>query len=510
LSGDHGRSARLLASLVDASEAGAGIARKAVSEAISAGDMQLALRLIQQLPRSALPVEGRLLLAANEIRADRTPRAADLLASGESAELAFLNPFLVAWNAAERRDASRALAAMASVTSGSIMGDAKDEHLALILLKMGRTADAEPYARKAAEAAGGREQRLRFAFADGFLAARDRQRALAIVETSGLDAARARRRIEAGQPTGLAIDTSAKAFSELLLRLAIDLNQLNKSGLPVGLAQIARYVAPDNDGATLLLAVFLESRGRVDDALALLRSARPESVLAGQALDLEVRTLVDSGRGEQALDIARRAASPPGASAGDLARLGDVLAAVGLHQDSASAYARAIALSAGDTAKERWPLYLLQASALEEAGRWPEAKAALSSALALAPDQPLILNFLGYAKLERGEDLDLAEAMIRKASQLAPDDASITDSLGWALYKRGRLDEAIEVLQRAARGDPGQAEIQEHLGDALYRAGRKFEARFAWQAALTTAEDDIAKRVRAKIESGLTPETGAP
>ena len=139
-----------------------------------------------------------------------------------------------------------------------------------------------------------------------------------------------------------------------------------------------------------------------------------------------------------------------------------------------------------------------------------EAKAALASALAMAPNEPLVLNFLGYAKLQHGEDLDTAEAMIRRASALAPDDASITDSLGWALYKRGRVDEAIDVLQKAAMGDPAQAEIQEHLGDALYSAGRKFEARFAWSAALATADEEESTRIKSKIDSGLTKDTGAP
>ena len=157
-----------------------------------------------------------------------------------------------------------------------------------------------------------------------------------------------------------------------------------------------------------------------------------------------------------------------------------------------------------------WPLLLLQASALNSAGRWPESKAALNAALEIAPDEPLILNFLGYAKLEHGEDLDTAEAMVRKASELAPDDASITDSLGWALFKRGRIDEAIAILQKAAVGDPTQAEIQEHLGDALYTAGRHFEARYAWEAALATAGDVETARIKSKIETGLTNTTAAP
>jgi Flp pilus assembly protein TadD len=100
--------------------------------------------------------------------------------------------------------------------------------------------------------------------------------------------------------------------------------------------------------------------------------------------------------------------------------------------------------------------------------------------------------------------------MIRKASSLAPDDASISDSLGWALFKRGRIEEAIEILQKAAVSDPSQAEIQEHLGDALYSAGRRFEARFAWSAALATADEDETGRLKSKIAGGLTKATAAP
>jgi Flp pilus assembly protein TadD len=181
------------------------------------------------------------------------------------------------------------------------------------------------------------------------------------------------------------------------------------------------------------------------------------------------------------------------------------------HGPAADAYGRALALALAHNLKsELWTLLLLRASALEEGNRWPEARAALQQALAIAPEQPLLLNFMGYGQLERGENLDSAEAMIRKASELAPDDASITDSLGWAQFKRGKVDEAISTLQRAAEKDPDQAEIQEHLGDALYRSGRRYEARFAWNAALVTAEDEIATRVKAKLAAGLTSANAAP
>jgi Flp pilus assembly protein TadD len=162
------------------------------------------------------------------------------------------------------------------------------------------------------------------------------------------------------------------------------------------------------------------------------------------------------------------------------------------------------------TADDLWPLYLGRASALLDADRWPESRSVLEAALKIAPDEPLILNFLGYSKLERGEDLDGAEAMIRKASATAPDNGSIIDSLGWALFKRGKMDEAIALLRKAALTSPAESEIHEHLGDALYAAGRRYEARFAWSAALVTAEAETDARLKAKLDGGLLNATAAP
>ena len=259
------------------------------------------------------------------------------------------------------------------------------------------------------------------------------------------------------------------------------------------------------------IALLLDSQGRSDEALSLLRGVQEDDPLIAQVRDIQVKILNDDKRFNESFAIASKAAAAPGASPGDFSRLGDVYSAMKRSGNAADAYGRAVAAEkAQGPNSELWTLLLLRASALEDAGRWPEAKQSLEEALTIAPDQPLLLNFLGYAKLERRENMDAAEAMIRKASELAPDDASITDSLGWAEYKRGKLDDAIATLQRAAEKDPEQAEIHEHLGDALYRSGRRFEARYAWEAALITAEDEIAKRVKAKLASGMTEANAAP
>jgi len=511
ISGNYAQSAEMLSRLVDANAASPTIARQAVLEAISAGDMKLALRVAKDLPAQSTPIEARMLQVAEQLRSRNPERSLPLLQGGsDSGELLFLRPFVEAWLYADRKDLNRSLNALNTMPASSLLASLAPEHRALILLRFGRAAEAVPFAKQALEKAGGREQRLRMAFADGFLKAGDRAQALSMVEGLGSDSGRARQRIMQGKPIGMAVDNARIAYSEVALALALELNRLRNREMPISLAQIARYAAPENSAATAALGILLQSRDRTPEALAILRSVSDADPFGSQARDAEVRALLEAKRGPEALAIAQRAVNAPTAGVSDYSRLGDALSELKRYDEAAAAYSRALSLSQTSPPTERWPLLLLQASALEDANRWPESRQALGAALALAPDQPLILNFLGYAKLERGEDLDAAEAMIRKASALDPENASITDSLGWALYKRGRTTEAVELLTKAAKGDPAQAEIHEHLGDALYKAGNRYEARYAWQAALVTADDEIAGRVRAKIETGLTPATAAP
>ena len=512
MSGQHGRSAELLAALADANPKDLTINRKAVGEAIGAGNMTLALRLARKLPRSELSVDGRLLLIADELLRGRSDWALSYLsATSDEANLQFLEPLIQAWVAVDRRDLETALTTIDQVNANSLLGPLRFENRAFILLRFRRTADAEPFARRAIAGAGNRETRVRLALADAFLAAGDRPRAIAMAEGLGVEVGLAKQRIAAGKRNGMAIDHGAKAYAELLLGMAADLTRMNNRSLPIGMVQVARYANPRNSNGALLLAALLDRQGRPQEALRVLELVPAADPLAAQARDAKARILVDEERFDEALRIAQEPVLASSATLGDYARLGDVLAGAKRFNEAADAYARAIALAGPQVDKDDlWPLHLLRATALEDANRWAEAKQALHAALALAPDQPLILNFLGYAMLERGEALDVAEAMIRKASALAPEEASITDSLGWALYKRGRLPEAIETLQRAAASDPQQYEIHEHLGDALYASGRRYEARFAWRAALLSAEEDVAPRIRLKIDTGLTPATAAP
>jgi tetratricopeptide (TPR) repeat protein len=474
--------------------------------------MPLALRLIRQSAKPTATVDSKLLLVADALKRGKHAEAVRFL-SGDSggADLSFWSPLVQAWDAAERRDSASAIAYLAAVPRSSALAPFIDEESALILLKLGRTADAEPYARRAIGRAGPREYRLRLALAQGFYAAGDRERALAMLDGVPGDTTTVQQALQSGGLKTLAIDSAAQAFSDQLVALALEMQRSDRPPAdPLNIVQIARYAAPDSSAAAILLGNLLANDDRLADALAAYRSVAERDPLKSEATDSEVRALTDAKRFEEALAVANRAAAAPGAKSDDFARLGDALSSMKRYNEAAAAYEKAVAFAPKEDKARIWPLLLLQASALESADRWPEAKATLGAAIGMAPNEPLILNFLGYAKLEHGEDVKAAEALIRRASELAPNDPSITDSLGWALYKLGKVDEAIVMLQKAAVGDPAQAEIQEHLGDALYASGRRFEARFAWSAALATADDEETPRIKSKIASGLTKATAAP
>ena len=163
-------------------------------------------------------------------------------------------------------------------------------------------------------------------------------------------------------------------------------------------------------------------------------------------------------------------------------------------------------LIASDPSGSDWAIYYERGTALDRAGRWPEAEQDLQKALALRPDQPDVLNYLGYSWVTRGERLPQAITMLQKAYLAQPNSGEIADSLGWAYYNMGDFKQAVQRLERAVSLEPVNPEINDHLGDAYWRAGRKTEAQYQWSRVLTlkpTAE--LKTAVERKLSTGLDP-----
>ncbi len=406
ISGNHAQAAEIYARLA-ATSPDSSLGQRAISEAISAGDMPLALRLIGR-SGEASTVDSKLLLVANALKRGRFAEGARYLAqTGKGANLSFWEPLVRAWDAAGRHDSATALAILTQVPRSSAFSPFVDEESAYILLKFGDSARAEPYARRAIGSAGAREFRVRLALAAGFVEAGDRERAAAMLDGLTGDTSAIRQAIDSGRIKGLAIDSGARAFADQLIALALQMrNSERDPESALNIVQIARFAAPESSSAAILLGTALADEGRFDEALAALDSLTAGDPLKSEALDAQVRVLLGAQKADQALSLAKAAADRPGATADDFARLGDVYNGMDRQEDAAAAYAEAIARLGKVDQSRIWPLLLLEASAFESSGHWPQAKAALGSAIAMAPNEPLVLNFLGYAKLEHGEDLE--------------------------------------------------------------------------------------------------------
>ena len=160
--------------------------------------------------------------------------------------------------------------------------------------------------------------------------------------------------------------------------------------------------------------------------------------------------------------------------------------------------------TAGRRPTAHWTLFYFRGICYERTKQWPKAEADFKKALELYPDQPLVLNYLGYSWVDQGVNLDEAFKMLRRAVDLKPTDGYIVDSLGWANYKLGHYQEATQELEKAIELKPADPVVNDHLGDAYWRVDRKIEAHFQWNHArdMGPEPEDLPKILK-KIESGL-------
>jgi tetratricopeptide (TPR) repeat protein len=489
------------------------LAARALSQAIAAGDRTLALQAARMLDAAGkLAPDGRLLLVGDAFRSKQWKEAGRQIERLDQDEVfSFMTPLLRAW-LAQGSGKGNPLKLLEGTSGNALAVTYALEHRPLLLLAGGKAKEGALALAPLLDDQSIRSQRLRIAAAAMLARKGGPKEALAAVQGEAEALVEARRRLEAGKRLDGEIVTPAAGMAELLGRMAIDLNGQEVPQLALSFARLATFLAPENAESWLIAADLLAGQGRHEAALAALAKVSRDDVFAATAADRRMTVLVEANRTDEALAEARQAAANGPTAIDNWTRLGDILNQTQRHAEAATAYAKALDLvkAGGEAQHPLWALWLLRGSALTQAGDWKGGKAALEEARRLGPDQPVVLNFLGYSQLERRENLAEAEKLIGEANRLQPDDAAITDSLGWAHYVRGDVPKAIELLERAAQGQPTDAAIAEHLGDAYYSAGRRYEARYAWRAALHHAEGPAADRLRSKIDTGLRPDLTAP
>lgn len=300
-------------------------------------------------------------------------------------------------------------------------------------------------------------------------------------------------------------ETGLAAHFSRLARALADQKQLEKG---LYFARLAGWISPGDEAAKLVLADLLAKSGAAGSAQTLLASIPESSAFWMAAVGTKIEIAADPA---SALAIATVAsAARPDAESLKLLRArafeqtGDRSAAIAIYRDvlTLSSDAR--------TGRPRGYIYLMLASALDAQGKWPEARVALEQALQVEPENPQLLNYLGYSLLERREDIARGLALVSRAHQLAPQSAAIADSLGWGYFLTGDVEKALPLLEAAAQAEGADVAINEHLGDAYWRVGRRIEARFAWRAAAVQASGAAKDRLAHKIDLGWSDEVAAP
>jgi tetratricopeptide (TPR) repeat protein len=270
---------------------------------------------------------------------------------------------------------------------------------------------------------------------------------------------------------------------------------------------LALHLDPELELARLGLADALREQDRQEAALDVLSKVSPASVYYAGARVEQGWMLQALDRPADALAAADEAAALKPAGAFDRhvrQRLGELYGAL-KRPDRAEALFSQVVEADSAAGKPDWRPLFQRANAREQLGRWDDAERDLLAALNIEPDQPDVLNFLGYGWIDRGENIDEGFRLIRKAVAERPDAGYIVDSLGWAHYRLGQYEEAVEQLERAVELSPSDPVVADHLGDAYWQAGRRIEAGYQWAKALELKpEPALEASLRGKAASGLS------
>jgi tetratricopeptide (TPR) repeat protein len=478
---------------------------RAFTAALIAGDVHYAALLAPALSGDS-PSIGRLgqLTQAVDALADGKGRQAEALLNNPplGAPFATAGLLLAPWAAGDWKTA---------LTTPVVRGDRLSDQVnllsyAMLLERRHRFTEADAvFRRLLAQADGSGVYTTAYG---GFLERRGRRADAAALYQAALKGDAANRpmqdglaRVQAGKP-GPAEPTIGQGAAQALLGPTVVLLAEKQPELGLAYLRLVLRLDPDRDEAWVLVGdamVAANDPNAAREAYDHLRPGSPEYVNARARLI----TTYDNNLAEipTVLQLAQDTVKNAPGDDDALTLLADALRVNERYAESAKVLDQLIT-DQGD--KASWQLYYMRGVALQQADQWPAAEADMQKALVLSPDEPEVLNYLGYSWVDRGERLTEAKAMIEKAVAAKPDSGAIVDSLGWTYFRMGDYAKAVDQLEHAAELEPADPDINNHLGDAYWRAGRKTEARFQWERVLTlNPPDKLRGDVEGKLKGGL-------
>jgi len=315
--------------------------------------------------------------------------------------------------------------------------------------------------------------------------------------------------VSSGEKLPPLIDSAQAGAAEALYGLGASIGRRGGEDLGLVYLRLALYLEPTHGMALLSLADLYESLKKPDLAVKVYDRIPASSPLYHSA---QIQLAIDLDELDQTDDAKKRldhilANDPKDTEA--LIALGNIERERKDFTSCATTYGKAIDTVAHPE-KSNWVIFYFRGICYERSNQWPKAELDMKKALDLFPDQPLVLNYLGYSWVDKGMHLDEGMDMIRRAVEQRPDDGYIVDSLGWAYFRTGNYDEAVKNLERAVLLKPDDPTINDHLGDAYWRVGRTLEAHFQWSQAVDFKPDpDELATLQKKLKDGLPPDTSS-
>jgi tetratricopeptide (TPR) repeat protein len=482
---------------------------RAFASALADGDVSggftLADRMITRDPGNSL---ARLALAVRAISDGQYAAARTQLSAGDAGHARDVtSSLLAAWAWAGAGDLRHALEA---VDKGKDVSVAvfRDYHAGLIADVLGNPIEAQ---RRLKAAYDGEKNTLRVADAYGRFLSRhgdiegakkvysDFLRLLPnhpLVKAALADLAQ-------NKPLAPAVHNPREGAAEVLYGLGSAGTRQGDELAPLIYLRLALFLRPDHDLAAITVASLFEDLKQGEAAIHAYESVPPNSPMRENsdiqaALELDALGRTDEATVRMQTLVAAHPKDPEAWSA-----LGSLQRSAKKFEDAAKSYDKAIDL-VGTPDRAYWTLFYFRGICFERSKQWPKAEADFKTALELYPEQPLVLNYLGYSWVDQGMNLDEAFKMLRRAVELKPTDGYVVDSLGWADYKLGHYAEAVDELEKAVELKPADPVVNDHLGDAYWRVDRKNEAHFQWNHARDMGpEEEDKPAILKKIEAGL-------